>query len=207
MPLAGIIIPDATSTADLAILAGQVDDHTLPAGAADFFDMLLKIRPHPSPPPNPCPIASLIKPPALLVCGSRIAWPARLAACQAVPMPVVLASGSGTGPLSFRKFLLGIGDQEAADPSAALEKLAAISAAMIEGLEVKTILVEGGATASALAQRMNWQRFQVVAPAAAGIGVLRPLPSDESAAAPLVLIKPGSYPWPAEIWTAFTHLI
>ena len=36
---------------------------------------------------------------------------------------------------------------------------------------------------------------------APGVGFLKPI---HDPAAPLLLIKPGSYPWPSEIWRSFT---
>jgi len=83
-----------------------------------------------------------------------------------------------------------------------LRMLAQHAARLSSQLSAKTILAEGGATAAALANEMNWTRFQVVATAPAGVGVLQPLGSKTSNA-PLFLIKPGSYPWPPEIWQAF----
>jgi uncharacterized protein YgbK (DUF1537 family) len=64
---------------------------------------------------------------------------------------------------------------------------------------VAELLVEGGATASAIVRRMGWNKFLArdeIAP-----GVVR-LAIVADGAPPLVTIKPGSYPWPPEIWNA-----
>jgi len=86
----------------------------------------------------------------------------------------------------------------------------------MEQLSVRTVLVEGGATAAALVEHLHWKRFRVAASAPAGVGVLKPeAPAKESADSPslalqastaeppTLLIKPGSYDWPDEIWRQF----
>ena len=196
-PTSGIVIPDVQSPADLQVLAGKAGDETLLAGAADFFEALLRIRGNLS---NPCSNAalSILQAPALLVCGSRVAWPERHAACIAANIPVGMADGSGSKLREFGSMLLGVGDRPV-NANADLKAIASLASRLIMELDVRTVLVEGGATAAALADEIFWTRFKVVASAPAGVGVLQP----ESPAAPLVLIKPGSYPWPAEIWQQF----
>jgi uncharacterized protein YgbK (DUF1537 family) len=80
-----------------------------------------------------------------------------------------------------------------------LRSLAESASKYVEAGSVNTLLAEGGATAAAIAEQFGWKRFEVVATAPAGVGLLRPIASRS----PLVLIKPGSYPWPAEIWQSF----
>lgn len=204
LPDAGIIVPDVATSADLDRLAELTDDSLLAAGAVDYFRALLEKRTGANGAAVEQPVE--LKPTAVLICGSRVSWPERQKACQAVPMPVVLASGSGSGPLTFGAFLLGIGEDEEANPASALQKLAGIASAMIPGFDVQTVLIEGGATAAAVAQKLGWHRLAVVAAAPAGVGVLRPMPIQQAEtppSAPLVLIKPGSYAWPEEIWSAF----
>jgi uncharacterized protein YgbK (DUF1537 family) len=95
--------------------------------------------------------------------------------------------------------MLGIGEQTSGRTQAELLKeLAELAASRIETASINTLLMEGGATAAAIAARIGWTRFEVVATAPAGVGVLRPIASRS----PLVLVKPGSYSWPPEIWNA-----
>lgn len=207
LPDTGIIVPDVATSADLNRLAELTDGSLLAAGAADYFQALLEQRRGAKVAAAEHPVE--LKPTAVLICGSRVTWPQRQNACQAVPMPVVLADGSGSGPLTFGAFLLGIGEEDAADPASALQQLAGIASAMIPGLDVQTVLIEGGATSAAVAQKLGWHRLAVVAAAPAGVGVLRPVPIQPAKTpphAPLVLIKPGSYAWPQEIWSAFCAL-
>ena len=94
--------------------------------------------------------------------------------------------------------LLGIGPTDStARPADLVARLADLAALVLERAPIATLLVEGGATAAAVVQRLGWRRLEVVAAAPAGIGILQPLgvPS-----APRVWIKPGSYPWPEAVW-------
>ncbi len=100
----------------------------------------------------------------------------------------------------FSAKLLGIGELNiVASQTEMLSRLADVASEIVRVANVKTLLAEGGATAAAIAQRQGWQRLKVVATAPAGIGVLLPL----AGGSPLVLIKPGSYSWPREIWESF----
>jgi uncharacterized protein YgbK (DUF1537 family) len=58
------------------------------------------------------------------------------------------------------------------------------------GLE--TIFIEGGATASAIIQRMKWMRLLVEGQIEPGIVALRPSGLER----PVLILKPGTYPWP-----------
>ena len=199
LPAGGIVVPDVESGADLARLAGVTDASTIAAGAADYFTALLQQRCGDRCTSEPQSIS--LDPPALLICGSLAAWRERYKACIAARIPVVTVKGFGVGPRIFGSMLLGVGD-EPLDSDMVLSALTSCASTLIHSLGIRTVLVEGGSTAAALANKLNWTRFTVVASAPAGVGVLRP----EAAGAPLVLVKPGSYPWPDEIWTAFSKL-
>jgi hypothetical protein len=196
-----MIVPDATTPEDLADLVGHIDDQTLAVGAADFFGHLLAIRTKRFAPCDLGPIDPLIVPPALLVCGSRLAWPARRKAAAAAGITLIECDGCGRAPPDSPAYALGFGDREVA-PATAVGVVTSMAAAIINQLRIQTILVEGGETAAELAEKLNWTRFAVAATAPMGIGALRPL----SGPTPLVCVKPGSYPWPAEIWSAFARM-
>jgi len=198
LPGDGIIVPDAASQSDLERRACEPGSETLLAGAADFFTVLLDQRCQPQPFPSP---RLEIVPPALLVCGSRASWPARRADCVAGGIPfIALADGGGEASRTFGALAVGIGERQLAASTSVQSFLSELIAFIVNHSSVKTLLIEGGATAAAIAERFGWTRFTVAARAPAGVGALRPL----AANAPLVLIKPGSYPWPPEVWQAFT---
>jgi D-threonate/D-erythronate kinase len=197
LPLAGILVPEVSSWSDIHRLARDTSSHTLLAGAADFFSAVLDVRcQRRSTAASPIQIV----PPALLICGSRASWPARRADCVAAGIPLIaLEDGGGAGSRTFGALAVGIGERELASSDTLLSFLSQLVAFIVNTSAVQSLLIEGGATAAAIAEEFTWTRFAITAVAPAGVGVLRPLDAN----APLVLIKPGSYPWPPEIWQAF----
>jgi D-threonate/D-erythronate kinase len=197
-----ISVPDTASPADVARHATEVDATALAAGAADFFAALLKEQCGPG-------VASsaisspVLDVPALLVCGSQNSWPIRRAECHAAKVPIATMSDAG-GQMPFSALLLGIGELKTGiyQPDM-LDRLADVANELMQGANVKTVLAEGGATSAAIADRQGWLRLEVAATAPAGVGVLRPLP----VGSPLVLIKPGSYSWPREIWESLCRAV
>jgi uncharacterized protein YgbK (DUF1537 family) len=94
--------------------------------------------------------------------------------------------------------MIAIGESHTAfGPDELRGQLATLVQLVVEQSPFATLLVEGGATAEAVVQRLGWARFAVAAAAPAGIGVLRPIGVE---LAPQVWIKPGSYPWPEAVW-------
>jgi D-threonate/D-erythronate kinase len=194
LPTDGIIVPDVATVLDIERSIHDTAGETLLAGAADCFAALLALRLRRRPAIGP-PV--LIVPPALLVCGSRASWAARRADCDAAGIPVI-APGEHRALGSCGA--LGLGERELPDTSLLLHSfLPRLIESFFTNSTVKTLLIEGGATAASVAAYFGWTRFAVTARAPAGVGVLRPFASGT----PLVIIKPGSYPWPTEIWQAF----
>jgi len=205
-----IFVPDVGTVADVAQLAARLHASTLPAGAADFFSALLDERGAGQGRASPTAQPVSIRRPAVLVCGSRVAWETRLRQCTAAGIPILLVPERiedvaalvrcAANELAARGALaVAIGDvfNYGRESNELLSRLATVVAVLLELFPVATILAEGGATAAAIAERLAWNRFCVVQSAPAGVGVLQP---DDAAAAPLLLIKPGSYAWPDEIW-------
>jgi len=173
-----VAVPDVADLAAVQRLAGQLDEQTLPAGAADYFTALLDDRCAPL-----AAVASAgvykLQPPVLLVCGSRHSWPRREAACRAVGIPAITIHDShrtAKQKRDVRAAAIGIGEPTPLGTNSAslLLWLARITPVCMEQLSVRTILVEGGATAAALVEQLHWKRFRVAATAPAGVGVLKP---------------------------------
>jgi len=201
LPDTGIIVPDIETTRNLAIYARLVDHNRLLAGAADFFEALLAERC--SGPSRPPPHPLRFNPPALLVCGSAAAWLTRRDQCRTDGIPIASVDQLSGQILPSGALFLGIGNSTVATNSPSiLLPLAEHAANVVSAMHPNTLLAEGGATAAAISKQMNWTRFSVVASAPAGVGVLRP---GADRPAPLFLIKPGSYPWPHEVWQAFCN--
>jgi len=81
-------------------------------------------------------------------------------------------------------------------PAALASALVAAVARALDRGGVGRISLEGGATAAALLKTMGWTRLEALPCRVPGIAALRP----HAATAPTLLVKPGSYPWPDELW-------
>jgi len=210
-----IDVPDVADLETLQRYAATVDSDTLPAGAADFFAALLDARGAREGKAVPAAQPVSIRRPAVLVCGSRAAWKSRQLQCAASDIPIWLVPEPfedvgalvrrAAGELAAHGSLaVAIGDSfnRGRESNEFLPRLATFVAMLLEVAPVATILAEGGATATAVAERLDWNHFRVVQTAPAGVGALQPI---DSVAAPLFLIKPGSYAWPEEIWRQITQ--
>jgi D-threonate/D-erythronate kinase len=100
---------------------------------------------------------------------------------------------------STRRLVIGIGDRAATRelaPAALVDKLSKAVAHILRMTTVTRILSEGGATSAAVLRDMGWTRLEATAIAGDSVATLRPV----NAANIDLLIKPGSYHWPKEIW-------
>jgi uncharacterized protein YgbK (DUF1537 family) len=77
-------------------------------------------------------------------------------------------------------------------PARLRASLAGLVASVLAHGGVGRVYIEGGATARAIVERLGWVRLAVRAELAPGLVALQPL----GVVAPLVIPKPGSYPWP-----------
>jgi uncharacterized protein YgbK (DUF1537 family) len=198
-PRSAIEVPDAASTDDLRKHASQITADTLPAGGAEFFAAMLRQQGHrereltgPS-----------LSAPWCLVCGSRTGWHQgrhREATANDIPclllddfQPTVLA-----GELkSHGAVWLAIGEPAQQAPARYwLDLLASKVSQCVRAERIGTLFLEGGATARAVLDRCGWARFEAVGELAPGCVAMRA--SDP--AAPLLVTKPGSYPWPDSLW-------
>jgi uncharacterized protein YgbK (DUF1537 family) len=198
--LAAIAVPDIETARDVRSQAERVDAQTLPVGAVDFFTALLEVRTPAANIPRPQPpVASR----TLLVCGSQAAWSQRSAAAATRGTPVFDLPHdipSIIGALrTHRTVIIGIGNRPVTRQIASHEltsQLAGTVAAILRETPVEQLLLEGGATAAAVIAALGWTRLHAELSSEPEVGVLRPV----GATAPLVVIKPGSYPWPAAYW-------
>jgi len=197
-----VAAPDAQSTADLLNCAAAIDPGTLPVGGADFFAALLQTQAATS---ATAPPASV--PPrrgtTLVACGSKASWPQRQREAEAQGLPAFAlphAVAAVTEALRTSScVLLGIGDGPSTagvSPARLTDRFTATVVRVLRDATVDRLLLEGGATAAAVVRAQGWTRLCAGAEAAPGVGVLRPFDSDQ----PWLIIKPGSYPWPREIW-------
>ena len=73
--------------------------------------------------------------------------------------------------------------------------MAELAAAVLADNRVDWLLIEGGATASAILRQLRWDRFTVVAEFSPGVAHLRPAGGEAN-----LVVKPGSCGWPGAIW-------
>ena len=202
--LQGVETPDAETFADVVHEASRVAVTALPVGAADFFTALLQVRVSPRAIPSSVITAAEPLGPTLAVCGSAASWARRRAEAVAHCIPVfalphdlaaIIQALGSTG-----RGLIGIGDGPSTlgrSPGDLVRELAATVGQVLRYQPVVRLLTEGGATTAAILGGQGWTRLAAATLAAPGVGALRPV---GLAGAPLLFIKPGSYPWPAELW-------
>lgn len=174
--------PDATSLDDLP---HDLTPQTLPAGAADFFSALLPAR-------TPAQTRAATSR-TLLLCGSLAAWDTGRAQQMREHGFLVKTLDEAVSTLVWQntsKLMLAIGRPDNADMARLTEKLIEKALPLLLPHDDLRIGLEGGATAIAFIQRMNWTRLEVIPEGHTGVGTLRP------PGGPVLCVKPGSYTWP-----------
>ena len=195
---ADAVVPDINTEADVRHQAAKMDASTLPVGAVDFFSALLDVRITPKIIPTPSPA---VKGKTLLICGSVNSWLQRSAEAKVRGIPAfTLPHDIAAAATALRQsdcVLLGIGPTaHDITPAALARRLAESVAGILHQAPVARLLLEGGATSAAVIAALGWTRLRTEQIADSGVGVLRPVAEN----APLLFIKPGSYPWPDAIW-------
>ena len=219
LPPVGIAIPDVKDGAELTRRAVEIGEKTLAAGGVEFFQALLTARFGPR-----RSVASELKAggPTLFVCGSAHAWnQGRAAQCERASIPTVpmlrsLYSGSksvgavrewagsiATALSAKGQAMAAIGRDPGVEPSpespaVLVGWLAEAVAEVLRSRPVARVYLEGGATAASLLRTMNWTRLNALAASSLpGVAASRAISEKET---PLLLMKPGSYPWPEQVW-------
>ena len=201
----GIIMPDAESEQDIHKVIQQYDDgKTIFAGAADLFSAMLgrlgdgsliqqAATREPSPDLHPDLRLS-----TLILCGSTqskaldIGFPIS-------PMPRAIYDGSSnldlwnTGAYTQQhNLILTIPYTHRTGKEAAVHLrsvMAEITKRLISRHRPDQLIIEGGATAWATLQALNWTEFQIKRQIAPGVVQM------SASNGTLVTLKPGSYPW------------
>lgn len=213
----GIVVAETRTAADLAQWAGCVDEQTLAAGGADFFQALVDRRLS-SRKTRPQEALSPLEGPRWFVCGS---------ASEASHRALAGASGLGTPVCPMPEAMCR--DPQCDEALIAQWADAVVSALTVHGcaiaalhrpagpcaqraltLRIRTaalvrqvlgrtqigeLFIEGGATARAVLDGMGWEALTVLGEY--GPGVVRL--SVRVPGGQVVTLKPGSYPWPEGI--------
>lgn len=212
VPETGICVCGAATPAEVASWACQLDDETLPAGGADFFQAVLEDRGLKVAPPLAI-TGSEGK--ALIVCGSASS-PSRQAVERAeqeglciCAMPDILFTAASVEPNlvdawsddvvqafeTQRCVIIAARQPAGSTPASSLtlaSRFAEVVSQVAARVKLGELLLEGGSTAAAVVNRLCWHEFFVCREAAPG--VVQVLPAADRG--PLITFKPGSYPWP-----------
>ena len=211
----GIAIGNAESPADMHAWAARASPAYLPVGAADFFAALLEHAGHHPADQPATPEAEDRK--VLLVSGtpSAVSQSALKNAeeCGALirdmPQSVFVGAVAAADMLAWRDAILGdlhrhgralVAVRHPVDQARTqwvADRLSEAVAAVLSVLSGPSELyVEGGSTASRLARHMDWHEFTALRELAPGVVCL----AITGQRTRWLTIKPGSYPWPREIW-------
>ena len=165
LPASGIVVGEVASVDDLREWGGVVRSGTLLAGASGFFDALIQRR----------------RAPVLYVSGTTFD-----ANRRRVGSVIYVQGEVGEEWVDEARRLLSGGKLVIAGFK---EALAEAVYKILEGVEIGELVIEGGATANAVLERLGIDRLVPERELAPGVVRMR-------AAGFYVTVKPGSYPWP-----------
>jgi uncharacterized protein YgbK (DUF1537 family) len=211
-----IAIPDTVNESDIRNHAAALGERMLAAGGVDFFMAVLNSRAglrHSAPP------RFVLDPPALFCSGSLQAWRGGCkseCAIHGIPvvlMPEGLFSRDADSSEMIQSWtdriidaltharsvmaLIGEAGQSVQSPMALTTRFADVVGEVLHRQPIATLCIEGGASAAAVLKVMGWTRLAAVPVSdLTGVAVLRAAGTHS----PTILVKPGSYPWPARIW-------
>ena len=195
----GIIMPDAESEEDIRNIIAQYNDgKTLFAGAADLFSAFLA----PFLPPQVTPLSSHLSPltskNTLILCGSTQSKPLDLGIPN-VPMPRDIYDGNDDISLwdtnaynELHSLILTMPFTHRTGKEAAIHlrtMMARKAKELVAQHCPKHLIIEGGATAWATLQALDWKQFRIERQIAPGVVQM------SATNGTLVTLKPGSYPW------------
>lgn len=199
-----IVMPDVASVSELNQHVVSREGDCLSAGGADFFAALMGGE-------EVSPQRQSIER-TLLICGSYAGWNSGRAdemRAQGFEVEVLPEEFYGEALndawierlrgrlVVHQRLMLAIGTPAIERSTTILtESLVVAAAAVAREIPNLRLAIEGGATALALMQRCGWRRFEVLPEGLVGVGGLRVIGCE----APLLWVKPGSYPWPDGIF-------
>ena len=205
----GIIMPDAESEQDIRQVVQQYDDgKTIFAGAADLFSAMLSrsvdaVRPAAISEPSTdlCDLWDLCDSglSTLILCGSTQSKVPNIG-IPVSPMPRAVYDGSDRLDLwdtsayaRQHSLILTVPHTHRTGKAVAVHlrcMMAAIAQRLVSEHRPDHLIIEGGATAWATLQALNWTEFQIKRQLAPGVVQM------SATNGTLVTLKPGSYPWP-----------
>ncbi|WP_187262066.1 four-carbon acid sugar kinase family protein [Pontibacter beigongshangensis] len=219
LPATGIIVGEATSTADLQTWASLTDHSTFAAGASGFFTALLdQLVPQAADSPEAAKDA--FGSPALYVCGTTFSESRN--AIRKIKenggpvcyMPAEIALAAAPAEEAFEKWcaaivsclhttgkaIIAIAAETTAGVTTSADDLRKKTARVVQLVFAETVLrelvLEGGSTAFAVLKALHLQEFYPIREA--GPGVIRMRVGSKPHLC--LTLKPGSYAWGPDIW-------
>lgn len=217
LPETGILVANTEQESDLEYWATCLDNETVVAGASGFFSALLKKLAI----PKTIRLAEKeieLDNRAVYVCGSefpksrKVVENAFLSGCNVAYMPANLfvknrekllvdwkdqivrgVLGSGSVIVAINT----IENTSGRDLSKEIcEAFAEVIRLVLKDISLNELLIEGGATASAILQKLDHSRLIPVQELATGVIRMKVAGQDNLH----VTMKPGSYSWPESVW-------
>jgi uncharacterized protein YgbK (DUF1537 family) len=215
----GIIVADVNSVKDLVKWTEYLDEHTLAAGGSDFFRAIVNKKLSANRIAGEINVTE-ISGKKLFVCGSTSQTSKKAvtqAANSGIPvcfLPDGLFENTPADDSLIKQWadevlkalskndhvIIAIAQKPIRDSVLAENlrmKTAALVKIVINSAKIRELFIEGGATAEAVLKTLGCIQFDVLAEYAPGVVQMRIAGKKEQ----YVTIKPGSYPWPEEIWT------
>ena len=201
----GIVMPDAESKEDIQkVIATYDDGHTLFAGAADLFEIVLARNPRASMTSRTSSISSPSRPSfasTLFLCGSTQSKPLDLGIpVTAMPRDIYdgckdITSWLEEASAIYKRegsLMITIPHRHRTGKEVAIH-LRETTAILLERLvaiqQPRQLIIEGGASAFATLKRLGWNELEVVSQLAPGV-IKTKAPNGT-----FVIMKPGSYSW------------
>jgi len=214
LPASGIIVGETASNDDLLNWITKADKDTLLAGGAGLFDALLNSLGF-----EKSEMETNTEPdlPSLFVCGTThdksrsnvrkikqnggpvsympyhiISYATEMGFETWADEVVSLLKENKKAIIAIDEVTTGNGVVTAAELR---EKKAIVVEKIFQKLNIKELLVEGGSTAAAIINHLNFNRFFPVSELGAGVIKMKVANNDL-----FLTLKPGSYDWPAKTW-------
>ncbi|MBQ7423096.1 MAG: four-carbon acid sugar kinase family protein [Prevotella sp.] len=196
----GVFYTDSSSLKDVSNAAETISNDTLPAGAADFFRAFLLKNGHPKAVASHDDCKAKIT--KLILCGSTQSKPLSIGVAV-FEMPTDVYEGRTPAEQWAEELLPDYERERSAiltfgnnahrtGKEAAVylrHAMAGVAASLIRRQTPEELIVEGGATAFCLLQKLGWNTFQITREIAPGVVRMR------AENGTFVTMKPGSYAW------------
>jgi len=205
-----ISVGEAKTNEDISFWAGKVDERTLAAGGASFFNALLSKKFHLK---YENKERVRLSSPLLLVSGTTFqknVQKIRQYSHLVSYMPQHVFNNQRIIDSEFEewrddileklskynKVIIGVDNSanERADPNVLREKKATVAELVLRKASVREVLIEGGSTAYSIVQKIGWQSFIPTEELEQGIVRMQVKEMTDLH----LTIKPGSYEWPVE---------